>query len=573
MIVFKKLTFSNILSVGNTPVTLDLNETKTTLVHGTNGSGKSTILDALCYCLFNRPFRRINLPQLVNSQNKKGLLTELEFSIGNNNFKVIRGQKPKVFEIYKNDEQLDNKAADKDTQSYLEQNILKLSYKSFTQVVILGSSNFIPFMQLPSVGRRECVEDFLDIKVFSLMSGLAKDRLRGLKDHGRVIVGDIGNLEYKIDLQEQRIKELETKTDKEINTLRGKIGNAESFVQELVSELQTLRASEKEILNNIESLNKNNPASKAEKMNTFIIKFGNKAERLKKNVAFYAENDHCHSCNQDIAEEVKNEYTTKAEEEMSELQKAVKDASGKLQEYQDTLDLISQAQVELSKVQREIFEKDTELKGYNTSIKGWEDAITDIQLSGGSIDKEQGKLEVMSEDLVALRGRKNDNDESIKEHEVVVSLLKDSGIKTQIVNKYLPVMNKCIRKYLTELDMPIHFTLDSEFNESVSSPLHQNFSYASFSEGQKARIDLSLMLTWREVGKMKNSVSTNILFLDEVFSGSLDEVGKEYLLHILRHQLENTNVVVVDHTLSGNFRDKFDRQVEVTRIGGFSRYK
>ena len=573
MIVFRKLTFRNILSVGNTPVSLDLSEAKTTLVHGTNGSGKSTILDALCYCLFNKPFRRINLPQLVNSQNKKGLLTELEFTIGSTDFKVVRGQKPKVFEVYKNGEQIDNKAADKDTQAYLEQNILKLSYKSFTQVVILGSSNFIPFMQLPSAGRRECVEDFLDIKVFSLMSGLAKERLRGLKDNGRVIVGDIGNLEYKIDLQEQRIKELETKTDSEIKTLQGKIGNAEGFAQELSEELKSLRASEEDILSGIEKLNANNPGAKAEKLNTFIIKFGNKAERLKKNVAFYAENDSCHACNQVITEETKATYTSKAEGELSELQKAVEDATSKLAEYQDALDLIGQAQAELAKVQREAFEKDTELKGYLTSIKGWEDAITDIQMSGGSIDKEQGKLELMNEDLANLKGRKNDNDERIKEHDVVVRLLKDSGIKTQIVNKYLPVMNKCIRKYLGELDMPIHFTLDSEFNESVSSPLHQDFSYASFSEGQKARIDLSLMLTWREIGKLKNSVSTNILFLDEVFSGSLDEVGKEYLLHILRHQLENTNVVVVDHTLSGNFRDKFDKQVEVTRIGGFSRYK
>lgn len=573
MILFKTLTFKNILSVGNQAVSIDLNEASTTLVHGTNGSGKSTILDALCYCLFNRPFRKINLPQLVNSQNKKGMLTEVVFSIGPNEFKVIRGQKPKVFEIYKNGEALDAKAADKDNQLYLEQNILKLSYKSFTQVVILGSSNFVPFMQLPSAGRRECVEDFLDIKVFSIMSGLAKERLRGLKDNGRVIAGDIGNLEYKIDLQEQRIKELETKTDSEIKTLEGKIGNAESFAQELSVDLQTLRASGEDTLSTIEKLNANNPGTKAEKLNTFIIKFGNKAERLKKNVAFYAENDHCHACNQDIAEDTKATYTNKAEGELSELQKAVEDASGKLQDYQATLDLIGNAQAELAKLQRETFEKDTELKGYLTSIKGWEDAITDIQLSGGSIDKEQGKLELMIEDLATIKGRKNDNDERIKEHDVVVRLLKDSGIKTQIVNKYLPVMNKCIRKYLTELDMPIHFTLDSEFNESVSSPLHQDFSYASFSEGQKARIDLSLMLTWREIGKLKNSVSTNILFLDEVFSGSLDEVGKEYLLHILRHQLVDTNVIVVDHTLSGNFRDKFDKQVEVSRIGGFSRYK
>ena len=573
MIIFRNLTFKNILSVGNQPVSIDLNDTKTTLIHGTNGSGKSTILDALTYCLFNKPFRKVNLPQLVNSQNKKGMLVEVEFTIGNVEFRVVRGQKPKVFQIFKNGEELDAKASDKDNQLYLEQNILKLSYKSFTQVVILGSSNFVPFMQLTSAARRECVEDFLDIKVFSTMAVIAKERLRNIKDYSRVVQGDIGNLEYKIDLQEQRIKELRNKSKSEIAGLEGKISNAESFGQELSEELKSLRASEEDILSTIEKLNEGGPGAKAKKLNTFIIKFGNKAERLKKNVAFYADNDHCHTCNQDIAEDVKAEYTAKAEGELNELQKAVEDATNKLAEYQDALDLISQAQTELAKVQRESFEKDTEMKGYLKAIKGWQNDIHEIEMAGSSVDKEVGKLEVMQEELETLKDRYIQNEVKNKEHELAVSLLRDSGIKTQVVKKYLPVMNKCIRKYLTELDMPIHFVLDNEFNESVSSPLHQDFSYASFSEGQKGRIDLALLFTWREIGRLKNSVSTNILFLDEVFSSSLDEVGKEYLLHLLRYTLDDsTRVVVVDHTLSGTFKDKFDRQIEVNRIGGFSKY-
>ncbi len=572
MIIFRKLSFQNILSVGNTPVSIDLNSHKTTLIHGTNGTGKSTVLDALTYSLFGKPFRKINIPQLVNSQNKKGMVVEIEFSIGSNEFTVRRGMKPKVFEVYKNGEQLDNSAADKDTQAHLEQNILKLSYKSFTQIVILGSSNFVPFMQLPSGGRRECVEDFLDIGVFSTMSVIAKERARGLKEQQTTLKGDIGNLEYKIDVQEQHIKTLEQHSSSQLDGLQKKIEENQSLATKQQCDIIKLSEEESDLIDAAKGFLVGNPEKKSKEFNKVTIKLGNKIERLMKNIAFYTDNDVCHTCNQDIQQETKDKYITKSGGEVEELTKAVEEAKKLMGVQDEAVASARKIQGEVQTIQNEVFKKQTLVNSYQSTIIECENKITEIESETGSIEKELGKLELMNEDLSVLKDRNSELLSAIKDHEVVNGLLKDSGIKTQIVKKYLPVMNKYIRKYLGELDLPLHFVLDDQFNESVSSPLHQNFSYASFSEGQKGRIDLALLFTWREVCRLKNSVATNILFLDEVFSGSLDEVGKELLLHMLRYNVEDTNVVVVDHTLSGTFKDKFDRQVEVTRVSGFSKY-
>ena len=573
MIIFRKLTFRNFLSVGNQEVSIDLNNTKTTLIHGTNGSGKSTILDALCYSLFNKSFRRVNLPQLINTQNKKGLLTEVEFSIGSNDFLVRRGMKPKVFEVYKNGEQLDNVAADKDTQTLLEQNILKLNYRSFTQIVILGSSNFVPFMQLPTIGRRECIEDFLDIKVFSTMSVIAKERLRGLKENVTRIKGEIGNIEYKIELQKERIIELENQSDKNIKGLEEKIENHKDSLSALQHELIDLIEEQEDLLGQVKLLMQSKPDKKQGEFNKIVIKLESKIERLRKNIAFYADNDTCHSCKQPLLEETKKKYITESQSEVDEYVSAVNQSNEKLKELSVVLDQVQALQTEVSKNEQRSFEINTRIKGYNHSIKDWQNQITEIQMSSGSVDKERGKLELLLEELKEKQKEYYGFLSSVEEHDVVVNLLKDSGIKTQIVKKYLPAMNRYIRHYLGELDLPIHFVLDEEFNESVSSPLHQNFSYASFSEGQKGRIDLALLFTWREIGKLKNSVTTNLLVLDEVFSGSLDETGKENLLTLLRYRLDdNQRVLVVDHTLSGEFKSKFDRTIEVSRQGGFSRY-
>ena len=573
MIIFKELTFRNFLSVGNNDVTFDLNDRKTTLVHGTNGSGKSTLLDALTYCLFNKPFRKINLPQLINAQNKKGLLTEVKFSIGKNTFIVRRGTKPKVFEIYKNGERLMDKAADKDNQAHLEQNILKLTYKSFTQIVILGSSNYIPFMALPAAGRRECVEDFLDIKVFTTMAVIAKERLRGLKDRLDTLTGDIGNLGFKISVQEQRVSEMERKCKEDSDDLRKEIEMHESEMEKLTATIERTQEHEKNVIELAQQELKSNPQSKLKKLNDFVVKMQTKIERLNKDIEFFQNNEECPTCSQHIEKALANGVIGNCVAEKDKIEDGIDQMMEEMKTHEDTMRIVQGRQKHVQSLQKSVFEYQTELKSHSYQTSVLQTKLSSSLLDTSGIDKERGKLELLHEALESMQNTVFKVQEEVNEHDIVVSMLKDGGIKAQIVKKYLPIMNKFIRKYLTDLDFPIHFTLDSEFSESVSSPLHQNFSYASFSEGQKARIDLALMLTWREIGKLKNSVSTNLLILDEVFSSSLDEVGKECLLAILRYKLDDRqNVLVIDHTLSGEFKAKFDKSIEVSRRKGFSHY-
>ena len=498
---------------------------------------------------------------------------ECEFKIGNNEFLVRRGMKPKLFEIYKNGEIIDAKAADKDNQLFLEQNILKLSYKSFTQIVILGSSNFVPFMQLNSIGRRECVEDFLDIKVFSTMSLMAKERLRGLKETIREHGGEMSNLEYKLDLQHQRIRELEKNNDAAVKTLEDAIDASKEEGKGAHLQLTELIEEENDIAGAIEGMKVSENRKKAGGFKEIIIKLKTKIERLKKNILFYESNDTCHTCNQTILEETKEKYITESQNEIDEYTDVVEQSTSHLEKHDSFIETADKAQQNLDVIRRKIFELNTELKTITRDIKSRENQITELQMNTGSLDKEEGKLEVMVEELSVMKDKKEEILSTVEAHVIVTDLLKDSGIKAQVVKKYLPAMNKFIRHYLTELDFPIHFQLDSEFNEQVHSPLHQDFSYQSFSEGQKGRIDLSLMLTWREVGRLKNSVSTNLLVLDEVFSSSLDDTGKECLMTLLRYRLpDNQRILVVDHTLSDAFKEKFDHSVEVTRTNGFSRY-
>ena len=573
MIIFKSLTFQNILSVGNQPVSIDLDNCKTTLVHGTNGSGKSTILDALCYVLFGKSFRGVNLSQLLNTQNKKGLLVECVFNIGKNDYLVRRGMKPKVFEIFKNKELIESKAADKDNQAHLEQNILKLSFKSFTQIVILGSSNFVPFMQLNTAGRRECVEDFLDIKVFSTMSIMAKERLRGLKEQLRGLETEIDAHQFKVQVQQEKVDDIKSRDDKLVGELQSNIKEISQTLTRSEKDLDESLEREEFIVKEMNALAGDKVTTKVKQLNTVIVKMNTKLENLRRNADFYRENDVCHTCNQEIASDVKASYITEAEDKMKEVDEASIQANQMLITEQKTLDLIAEHNKRLTQYKQETFEIQTSIKYCNKTILEAQKKIKEIQSDTESIDKEEGRLEEMMSEVSNLKTSKENLVEEIANHEIVTGLLKDSGIKTHIVRKYLPAMNKAIRYYLNELDLPLHFQLDSEFNEQVSSPLHQDFSYQSFSEGQKGRIDLSLMFTWREIGRLKNSVSTNILFLDEVFSSSLDEVGKECLLTLLRYKLpDNQRVVVVDHTLSSAFRDKFDHSIEVTRTSGFSRY-
>jgi len=573
VILFQKLVFSNFLSVGNQPVTIELNKTKTTLVHGSNGSGKSTILDALTYALFNKPFRKINLPQLINTQNKKGLLVEVEFSIGKNTYNIQRGIKPKVFRIIKNGEEIDALAADKDNQAYLEQNILKLSYKSFTQIVILGSSSYTPFMSLSAGGRRDVVEDFLDIKVFSTMGIIAKERLRGLREQLNTLKGEVGNREFQLDVQQQRVKELEQRSEDDIREHEDALMKEEDEYEKLYAEDTDLLNDINDLQAIIDILMADNPHKKQAELQKCVIKFANKVERLEKDKSFYTDNDTCHTCNQEITEDTKTTYLTKTEEEIDNFTKVGVEADQHLTEYNKIAQRIAKLEIEKKNKERDRYNNKTKREQVNDNIERENKKIKNLKDESGIIDNERGKLDLMEVQLIDLLISLKELKGTVAEHESVANLLKDGGIKTQIVRRYLPIMNKLLRKYLTELDLPIHFILDEEFNESVASPIYQDFSYASFSEGQKSRIDLALCFMWREICSLKNSVSTNLLILDEVFSSSLDDVGKENLLVLLRYKLdERQRIVVVDHTLSGLFKEKFDNCIEVNRVKGFSQY-
>ena len=572
MIVFRKLTFANLLSVGNQPVTVDFNEHKTTLVHGTNGSGKSSILDALCYVLFNKPFRRINLPQLVNSQNKKGLLVECELNIGKDTFFIRRGMKPRVFEIFKNDKIIENKANDRDHQNFLEQSILKLSFKSFTQIVILGSSNFVPFMQLSSIARRECVEDFLDIKVFSTMAMLAKERVRALKERKRSIDDESLNLEFRIETLQDKIDQLSKRDEAELENYKSQIADHNNSIYQINVKLKQWYDDIKTQQQIIDEAEEKKPSSRHQSLNTAIIKLNAKLERLVKEKEFF-EQDACPTCGQDIEFALKTGAQSRIQKEMEEVDKASIQATAMLQEQAQALEYLQELNLRMREFNKKVFELQTELKSHNDSIATISKRMMALESEVVNLNSEIILVNELSNQRTNVESERDNVKADIDNHDTVLSLLKDSGIKTHIVRKYLPVMNRFIRHYLTELDFPIHFQLDSEFNEQVKSPLHQDFSYQSFSEGQKGRIDLAMMFCWRDICSVKNSVSTNLLILDEVFSSSLDEVCKECLLRLIRFSIPDTQrVVVVDHTLGSSDRDKFDHCIEVIRKGGFSSY-
>jgi DNA repair exonuclease SbcCD ATPase subunit len=567
MIIFKSISWQNFLSTGNSPNKVLLNKSPTTLIIGKNGEGKSTILDALCFALFGKPFRNINKSQLVNSINGKKCVVEIEFSIGNKEYKVIRGIKPNIFEIYLNDELLNQDAASRDYQKVLEQQILKLNYKTFTQVVILGSASFVPFMQLPPAQRREVIEDILDIRIFSIMNQLLKEKAQETKDAILRIENDIKSAKDKVDAQQTIIQTISNAKDESIKAIQSKIASntaqistAQSEIDTIVAEINTLKAS-------IEG--KEKLSEDIEKAKQLKSKLNQKVETCEHDAEFFDSNDVCPSCAQGIPHEHKqkviHELHIKMEEnnkKITDLESVLSTLTAKLQNINSIVEQITDKNIELST-------KNSTVTLLNRQITELEEEIKTSKADTGNLDEEKTKLKQLAKDALDKINAKTSLQEHRNLEEVASILLKDTGIKTAIIREYLPVMNKLINKYLNAMDAYIHFELDEAFNESVKSRFRDDFTYASFSEGEKMRIDLAILFTWRQIAKMKNSVNTNLLLLDEIFDSSLDTAGTDYFLNLMNSFGDNSNIFVISHK-SDQLFDKFRSVIKFEKRNDFS---
>ena len=566
MIVFEKVRWKNFLSTGNVFSEIDLQRSRTNLIVGHNGSGKSTILDALTFSLFGKPFRKISKSMLVNSVNEKDTMVEIEFSIGKNSYQVIRGIKPNKFMVYCNGQPWDEDAKAVDQQKNLEQNVLKMNFKSFTQIVVLGSSTFVPFMRLPGQQRREIIEDILDIQVFSVMNNRLKDKIRENNEEIKDLDYQLHLLEEKIELQKQYMLELKKKTDAEIDKKKEKI---KEYQQEEESSLGNIRDLTDQVTNlSTEMEEYSKSSSKLKKLNTFLIKLNQKLQTCKKEHEFFEDNHVCPTCTQDLSDEFRadkiEEGKTKLDEMnvgYEELQTAIKDEEERNEKF---LELTQEVNI-----------KNTTITNINYQLMSIRSNIDEIskeikELEGSTPDKkaEFVKLEGLIEDKKTTKKNcavsKKDRDVL----QVATTLLKDSGIKTRIIKTYLPTMNKLINQFLQSMDFYVNFTLNENFEETIKSRYRDVFSYESFSEGEKARIDISLLLTWRSIAKLKNSVDTNLLILDEIFDGSLDQSGTSDLGWILRNFDDNTNVFVISHKTL--LDDKFDRTITVNKDKNYS---
>ena len=566
MIIFKKIRWKNFLSTGNIFSEVDLRGGKTNLIIGSNGAGKSTILDALTFSLFGKPFRKINKPMLVNSINEKDCLTEIEFSIGKQEYKVVRGIKPNKFEIYCNGQLWNQEASAVDQQKNFENNVLKMNYKSFTQIVVLGSSTFVPFMRLPLAQRREIIEDILDIQVFSTMNVLLKDKVRENNDEIKKLDYEVHLLEEKIDLQKKYMLELEKKNKEEITRKENKITELLQNENKNHQEIARLTSEVGKHSEEMETLSSS--TTKLKKLNTFLFKIQSKLSSCQKEHSFFTDNHVCPTCTQDLSEEFRQTKIAEGEGELNNLQTGI----------EDLLDAISKEEErenEFARLSKVILELNASISQANYQISSVRKSISDIEkeikeLEGSTPDKkaEFVKLEELVKNKKDLSGDLAENKKERDTLLVASQLLKDNGIKSRIIKTYLPTMNQLINQYLQRMDFYVNFTLNENFEEIIKSRYRDVFSYDSFSEGEKARIDIALLLTWRSIAKLKNSVDTNLLILDEIFDSSLDQQGGMDLSWILRNFDDNSNVYVISHR--ENLDGKFDRTLTAVKEKNFS---
>lgn len=564
MILFKQISYKNFLSTGSQPNIIQLNSHGSTLITGKNGEGKSTILDALTFALFGKPFRNVNKNQLINSINQKQCLVEIEFSINGVDYKVRRGMKPTIFEIISNGELINQDAALRDYQKVLEQQILKLNFKSFTQVVILGSATFVPFMQLPAAQRRDVIEDLLDIRVFSVMNGILKERAAELKSDISKIESSLKAQKALVESQKNLISVMETNRRSLIASINKKIQLTDEQIQIANAQSNDLKQQIDSAASSTDDTEVLAAINKVEKIRYKTI---SKIESCTHTHDFFVTNTQCPTCEQSIQEEHK-------ERMLLDITESISDHTRKLGEFETMLEKLNKKLVKIQSQASVIRKLSLELSTQTTKIQMLQEAKGELQkeiqgilAEGGDISLEKEKLKSAIQDSMTLLQTKNELLETRRLQDIAATLLKDTGIKTAIIREYLPAMNKLINRYLSSMDFFVKFELDESFNEVIRSRARDEFSYESFSEGEKRRIDLSILFTWRQIAKMKNSVNTNLMILDEILDGSLDSVGIDYFLSIMNQFGEHTNVFVISHR---DVADKFDNVIRVQKRGDFS---
>jgi len=567
MIVFKSIRWKNFLSTGDQWTKIDLQKSATNLVVGTNGAGKSTMLDALTFGLFNKPFRKINKPQLVNTTNERECLVEIEFSVNSRDYLVRRGIKPNVFDIEMNGQLLHKQADDRSNQKILEENILKVNYKSFTQIVILGSSTFVPFMQLTTANRREVIEDLLDIRIFSAMNNLLKEKMRTQKEQIKSLDLKKDNLKDKMQMQKNFIEELENLGKKNIDDNTAKIDNLMKEVEVYIRENSGLEedvfkyTKEQQIVTGA--------GDKLVKLNNLKGKISQRVKTITKEHEFFTKNTVCPTCTQDIEESFRLNKIEDAQNKAKELKEGFDELESTIKFEQERERQFNALSQEITKLTHGISQNNTRISLNQRQIRDLEHEIQTITGQLQNRNTEHEKLDEFSEKLQKTFEDLSKKKEEILYFEFAYSLLKDDGVKTKIIKKYLPFINQQVNRYLQMMDFYINFKLDEEFNETVESPIHEDFSYSSFSEGEKMRIDLALLFTWREVARVRNSVNTNLLIMDEVFDSSLDGFGTEEFLKIIRFIIKDANIFVISH--KDSLHDKFESVIKFDKVKGFSR--
>ena len=566
MIIFNKVRWKNFLSTGNVFSEINLTGAKTNLIVGTNGAGKSTILDALTFSLFGKPFRKINKPSLVNSINEKDCLVEVEFTIGKQEYKVVRGIKPNVFEIYCNGNLQNQESTLVEQQKNFENNVLKMNYKSFTQIVVLGSSTFVPFMRLPVAQRRDIIEDILDIQVFSTMNVLLKDKVRENNEEIKTIDYEIHLLEEKIDLQKKYMLELEKKTKEEITRKENKISELLENENEYHNEVARLTS---EVQKHSEEMQEvSNSTSKLKKLNTFLFKIHSKLKTCQQEHDFFEKNHVCPTCTQDLDEDFRQSKISEGASKLNKMNTGVEDLLAEIEKEEERQHKFTKLSDTVMKLNASIGQSNFQITSIKKIISDIEGEIEELE----SINPDKKAEFVKLEGLVENKKTFNKDISCLKKDRdtllVASQLLKDNGIKTRIIKTYLPAMNQLINQYLQSMDFYVNFTLNENFEEIIKSRYRDVFSYDSFSEGEKARIDIALLLTWRSIAKLKNSVDTNLLILDEIFDSSLDQQGGSDLGWILRNFDDKTNVYVISHRES--LEGKFERTLTAVKEKNFS---